>query len=101
MNYGHLKRPFVQDTIARGENAEIIIMIIIIIPRESYMSARVLLNLLNELGKRDKNEACRAFYHFFRNEFNKFTQVQTNRWWPFWRPSWLPLIGQNPFSKLG
>ena len=33
--------------------------------RESYMSAHVLLNLLNELGKRDKCEACRAFYLFF------------------------------------
>ena len=34
------------------------------------MSANVLLNLLNELGKRDKmrglpSEACRAFYLFF------------------------------------
>ena len=29
------------------------------------MSAHVLLNLLNELGKRDKCEACRAFYLFF------------------------------------
>ena len=29
------------------------------------MSAHVLLNLLNELGNRDKSEACRAFYLFF------------------------------------
>ena len=29
------------------------------------MSARVLLNLLNELGKKIKCEACRAFYLFF------------------------------------
>ena len=29
------------------------------------MSAHVLLNLLNELGKRDKMQACRAFYLFF------------------------------------
>ena len=29
------------------------------------MSAHVLLNLLNELRKRDKCEACRAFYLFF------------------------------------
>ena len=29
------------------------------------MSVHVLLNLLNELGKRDKNEACRAFFLFF------------------------------------
>ena len=29
------------------------------------MSAHVLLNLLNELGKRENSEACRAFYLFF------------------------------------
>ena len=29
------------------------------------MSAHVLLNLLNKLGKRDKCEACRVFYLFF------------------------------------
>ena len=29
------------------------------------MSAHVLLNLLNELGKVIKCEACQAFYHFF------------------------------------
>ena len=38
------------------------------------MSAHVLLNLLNELGKRDKMEACRAFY-LFRNEFKKFNNT--------------------------
>ena len=30
-----------------------------------YMSAHVLLNLLNEFGKRDKMLACRALYRFF------------------------------------
>ena len=29
------------------------------------MSAHVLLNLLNELGKEIKSETCRAFYRFF------------------------------------
>ena len=33
--------------------------------RGSYISAHVLLNLLNELGKMIKCEACRAFYYFF------------------------------------
>ena len=33
--------------------------------RGSYMSAHVLLNLLNELEKVIKCEACRAFYLFF------------------------------------
>ena len=32
----------------------------------SYMSAHVLLNLSNELRKKEiKCKACRAFYHFF------------------------------------
>ena len=35
------------------------------INRGSYMSAHVLLNLLNELGKEIKCEACRAFYLFY------------------------------------
>ena len=38
------------------------------INRGSYKSARVLLNLLNELGKREKCEACRAFYLFCCNQ---------------------------------
>ena len=33
--------------------------------RGSYISANVLLNLLNELGKEIKCEACRAFYLFY------------------------------------
>ena len=40
------------------------------------MSAQVLLNLLNELRKRDKMRACRAFY-LFHNEFNKFNNTVT------------------------
>ena len=35
------------------------------IHRRSYMSAHVLLILLNELGKMIKCEACRAFCHVF------------------------------------
>ena len=33
--------------------------------RGSYMSAHVVLNLFDELGKRDKCEACRAFHIYF------------------------------------
>ena len=43
--------------------------------RGSYMSAHVLLNLLNELEKVIKCEACRAFY-LFRNKFNKFNNTR-------------------------
>ena len=35
-----------------------------VLNRGSYISAHVLLNLLNELRKRVKCEACRAFYLF-------------------------------------
>ena len=37
--------------------------------RGSYMSALILLNLLNELGKRDT-------LSLFRNEFNKFNNTR-------------------------
>ena len=47
------------------------------INRGSYMSAHVLLNLLNELGKRDKMRTLPSiFYYFFRNEFNKFNNTK-------------------------
>ena len=36
------------------------------------MSAHVLLNLLNELGKRDKMRGLPSILSLFRNEFSKF-----------------------------
>ena len=36
------------------------------------MSAHVLLNLLNELGRRDKMRGLPSILSLFRNEFNKF-----------------------------
>ena len=33
--------------------------------RESYMCAHILLNLLNNMEKNDKMQACVAFYCFF------------------------------------
>ena len=47
-----------------------------IINRGSYMSARVLLNLLNELGKRDKKRGLPSILSLFRNEFNKFNNTR-------------------------
>ena len=38
------------------------------------MSAHVLLNLLNELGKRDKMRGLPSILSLFRNEFNKFNK---------------------------
>ena len=45
--------------------AKITIKLGFLIHRGSYMSAHVLLNLLNKLGIRVKCKACRAFYLFF------------------------------------
>ena len=40
------------------------------------MSARVLLNLLNELRKKDKMRGLSSILSFFRNEFNKFNNTR-------------------------
>ena len=47
-----------------------------ILNRGSYMSAHVLLNLLNELGKRDKMRGLPSILSLFRNEFNKFNNTR-------------------------
>ena len=39
------------------------------------MSVHVLLNLLNELGKRDKMRGLPSILSLFRNEFNKFNNT--------------------------
>ena len=39
------------------------------------MSAHVLLNLLNELGKRDKMRGLPSNFSVFRNELNKFNNT--------------------------
>ena len=46
------------------------------INRGSYMSAHVLLNLLNELGTRDKMRGLPSILSLFRNEFNKFNNTR-------------------------
>ena len=47
-----------------------------VIYRGSYMSAHVLLNLLNELGKRDKMRGLPSILSLFRNEFDKFNNTR-------------------------
>ena len=44
--------------------------------RGSYMSAHVLLNLLNELRKREKMRGLPSILSLFRNEFNKFNNTR-------------------------
>ena len=48
---------------------------VICVYRGPYMSAHVLLNLLNELGKRDKMRGLPSILSLFRNEFNKFNNT--------------------------
>ena len=45
------------------------------INRGSHMSAHILLNLFNELGKRDKMRGLPSILSLFRNEFNKFNKT--------------------------
>ena len=40
--------------------------------RGSYMSAHVLLNLFNDLRKRDKMQGLPSILSLFRSKFNKF-----------------------------
>ena len=47
-----------------------------LIYRGSYMSAHVLLNLLNKLGKRDKMWGLPSILSLFRNKINKFNNVR-------------------------
>ena len=42
------------------------------------MSAHVLLNLLTELGKRNKKLGLPSILSLFRNEFNKFNNTITH-----------------------
>ena len=41
------------------------------------MSAHVLLNLLNELGKRDKMRGLPSILSLFRNKFNKLNKYKS------------------------
>ena len=42
----------------------------------SYTSVHVLLNLLNELGKRDEMRGLSSILSLFRNDFNKFNNTR-------------------------
>ena len=50
--------------------------VLVALYRGSYMSAHVLLNLLNKLGKRDKMRGLPRILSLFRNEFNKFNNTR-------------------------
>ena len=45
------------------------------INRGSYMSAPVLVNSVNELGKRDRMRGLPSILSFFRKDFNKFNNT--------------------------
>ena len=52
------------------------VMTYVFINRGSYMSAHVLLNFLNELGKRDKMRGLPSILSLFCNDFNKFNNTR-------------------------
>ena len=77
-----------------------------------YISAHVLLNLLNKLGKRDKMRGSASILSLFRNKFNKFNNTRarmldsiyhmTNTLKPhFWRKNViiLPLCTQRCYGR--
>ena len=47
--------------------------------RGSYMSAHVILNLLNKLRKSDKMRGLPCILSLFRNEFNKFNNTRAQK----------------------
>ena len=61
------------------------------------MSAHVLLNLLNELGKRDKMQGLPSILSLFRNEFNKYELGKRDKMQGL--PSILSLF-RNEFNKF-
>ena len=69
-----------QDACIKKRAVSILIFIALIhsyvLYRGSYMSAHVLLNLLNELEKRDKMRGLPSILSLFRNEFNKFNNTR-------------------------
>ena len=54
---------------------EFLVFVMQTLNRGSYMGAHVLLNLLNELGKRDKMRGLPSILSIFCNEFNKFNNT--------------------------
>ena len=50
-------------------------MVLSVIYRGSYISANVLLNVLNELRKSDKMRGSPRILSLFRNEFDKFNNT--------------------------
>ena len=52
------------------------VLLIHVVNRGSYMSAHVLLNLLNELGKRDKMQGLPSILSLFHSELNTFNNTR-------------------------
>ena len=49
---------------------------LLLLYRGSYMSVNLLLNLFNELGKRDKMRGLSSIFIPLRNEFNKVNNTR-------------------------
>ena len=75
---------------ARGSNVGV--------NRGSYMSARVLLSLLNELGNSDKMRGLLSILSLFRNEFNEFNNTRVRKF-DFINHRTIQFL-KNPFSGV-
>ena len=72
----YLCRWHITDSLKRLVNDDVIRLHCCQPYRGSHMSAHVLLNLLNELGKRDEMRGLPSILSLFRNEFNKFNNTR-------------------------
>ena len=66
---------YIPDVPFKTERQFQFVLIKLSLHKESYMSAHVLLNLLNELGKSDKMRGLPSILSLFRNKFNNFNNT--------------------------
>ena len=79
LHFAHLSIDLIGSALNKPDNKRSYTANYVFLPplvyRESYMSAHVLLNLLNELGKKIRCEALTSISSVFPNEFNKFNNT--------------------------
>ena len=63
------------------------------------MSAHVLLNLLNELGKRDKMRGLPSILSLFRNEFSEFNKTRARMLDSIYHMIWHKIIFKSHFCR--
>ena len=64
-----------------------------------YMSAHILLNLLNELANRDKMRGLSGILFLFRNEFNKFNNTRARMYDSFYHMTFNKITLKSHFCR--